>query len=182
MDYSGWSNKPTWLLIAHEFFNYVDIEIFIENAIGDDKLNDLLENLTNHLKDEFNEFKDQYLPENKLIEDLLEYACSEISFKEISEQLLKEIDIFIVSYNMPGYMPDAEPAYFTDYTNAQEYLKSVIKMHCEEADIDEDDEIVNDIITSIDALEEGEEFGYGFYQYIYKITKSNITDLSNKLI
>jgi len=73
---------------------------------------------------------------------------------------------FAAGWNMPGYMPDNEPACFETFEEVQSYLAEEIKRHAEESETPE-----SDIEPTLEMLDESEEeFGETVGNYHYWIT------------
>lgn len=79
---------------------------------------------------------------------------------------------FVAGWNMPGYMPDNEPAAFETFEDAQAYIREEIKRHAEEQETEFPD--------ALERLDESEdEFGETVGKYHFWITdtkESNFED------
>ena len=73
MGYNGWANRQTWLLNVHDFY---------EGAFDGQQFADVSE-LEDAMQSMFEEFLDENLPSNGLINDLL--VTSGIDYRELAE-------------------------------------------------------------------------------------------------
>lgn len=60
---------------------------------------------------------------------------------------------------MPGYMPDSEPAAFSDWESAKSYLRDEIERAAEETGNEEEAAALRETAERVDALADGDEFG-----------------------
>lgn len=82
---------------------------------------------------------------------------------------------YVAGYNMPGYMPDSEPAAFDDAEDAREYLAACMRDDAATLDpreFPEDGKTAADLETAADNLESSdcEEYGETIGRYHYFIT------------
>jgi hypothetical protein len=100
------------------------------------------------------------------------------------EELEGERKAWAVGWNMPGYMPDAEPSHHAEWSDARDSLIETLRLNCDEAF-----DLANDITTAkarcavydaaieaLDALDEGAEFGSTIGNYHYWISKVDPAD------
>jgi hypothetical protein len=88
-------------------------------------------------------------------EDVIDSRDVIARIEELQEQRMP----WGAGWNMPGYMPDSEPAAFTDWTSAQAYILDELKRYLDEVD---EPDAVTDIMETIDRLasaSEDSEFG-----------------------
>jgi hypothetical protein len=82
---------------------------------------------------------------------------------------------FVAGWNMPGYMPDNEPAAFETFGDAQEYLADEIKRHNDESDLPDET-----LAATLERLDESEsEFGETVGNYHYWITDTQASNFED---
>lgn len=96
-----------------------------------------------------------------------------IDSREIIERL-EELEAlrrpFAAGWNMPGYMPDNEPACFETYDDAKAYIADEIRRHGEELDLDVDDTSAIDAAKRCEESDEETGFGETVGEYHFWIT------------
>lgn len=75
---------------------------------------------------------------------------------------------WVAGYNMPGYMPDNEPAVFEDFGSAKRYIIDELKRDEEQADTEEEAETICGFAEDVN-LESG-EFSAQCGNYVYWVT------------
>jgi hypothetical protein len=81
---------------------------------------------------------------------------------------------FVAGWNMPGYMPDNEPAAFETFEDAQAYIREEIERGNEESYAPEDVE------AALERLDESEEeFGETIGKYHYWITDTQASNFED---
>jgi antirestriction protein len=100
------------------------------------------------------------------------------------EELEGERKAWAVGWNMPGYMPDAEPSHHAEWSDARDSLIETLRLNCDEAfDLADDIStakarcaVYDAAIEALDALDEGAEFGSTIGNYHYWISKLDERD------
>ena len=102
-DYNGWTNKETWLVKVHEFFDSEQIKEFLESHFNNEESNlssylcGVERALTLDLADWMEEYHDSLieelggLPSNSYVQDQLNCAIGSINWVEIAERYDQEI-------------------------------------------------------------------------------------------
>lgn len=75
------------------------------------------------------------------------------------EELQEKRQPWAAGWNMPGYMPDSEPAAFSGWESARSYLRDEIERAAEETDNKEEAKALQETAERVDALNDGDEFG-----------------------
>jgi hypothetical protein len=85
--------------------------------------------LAQHLKDDI----EDNAPDlgHTLYADLLSAAIGAANYYEIARHYVDDIRVYAAGWNMPGYMPDNPPAYFTSASLAVDYLHQHAEDHAE---------------------------------------------------
>lgn len=175
--YNGYTNWETW-----EVHNHLDSDMLAEWA------RDALETAIEDEADAENarevaiaavagcieEFVNDNAPEpDGLYSSLMWQALGQVDYSCIAEGYVNDIPIYIAGYNMPGYMPDAEPAIFLDHAIAVEYLTDEIRSAgeaCEDEKIAAEAEKLAD---EIDAnAKEGQDLQANFGGYVYWVHRA----------
>lgn len=158
--YNGWTNYATWRVNLELFDGYdCDAEERIQSSIDKD-CSDPLNDAACDLAEELREFAEESLScDNPLAESYALAFLDDVNWYEIAKDLLSDVTIYSAGWNMPGYMPECDPALFTDADDALEYIKS----ECESANEDVD-------CSAWQANENG-EFGCTVGNYHYYVTK-----------
>lgn len=139
--YNGWSNYETWLVKlwidndqgSHEYWGEQAREA-IENANFDK--DDAVSSLADMLQSEHEEAMPKV---HGVFSDLLNAALGSVNWQEIARNMVDELAVYSAGFNMPGYMPDNEPAFFLSDTDAREYIADEIERSIDE---EEDEEII----------------------------------------
>jgi len=133
--YNGWTNYETWVVNlwidndqgAHETMREWAQEC-MQDAIdkgcdADSARNDAACELGQRIE----QWHDVCVPENQgVFSDLLTRALGQVNWYEIAEHYIDDLELFCAGWNMHGYLPDSEPALFTDADDALEYIKHEI--------------------------------------------------------
>ena len=125
--YNGWSNYETWNANNWISDGMMDAETMahdrLAEAVEDESdMETAISNATDALAEQMeegcNDLCEDTCPQAGLFADLLNSALARINWREIAESYVKEIPIYATGYNMPGFMPDNEPAIFLDHADA----------------------------------------------------------------
>ena len=89
---------------------------------------------------------------------------------DMAEEEEEEGAAWVAGFNMPGYMPDSEPAEFDTWASARDYIREEIEREAAGYEGEREDD--DSAIQALDALEEGEEFGQTVGAYHYWMTRA----------
>lgn len=182
-EYNGWTNYETWLVKLWLDNDQGSAEYWMEEAR--DAMNAAVANensaeglrdeargiLAERIQSEHEHYVDELLPRAGFASDLMNAALSEVNWEEIARHYVEEIDVYVVGWNMPGYMPDSDPALFLDFDGAQESLKESFENHVEDDDSTSEGQI-EEIIDGIDTWKEsGNGWLFTWGNYVYWIEK-----------
>jgi hypothetical protein len=122
--YNGWSNYETWA-----------VNLWIDNSEGSqdywsERARECLkdadfdkEEAVSSLADEIENEHEEAMPEVEgVFSDLLRAAVGSVDWREVARSMLDDITVYSAGWNMPGYMPDSEPAMFLDCGDARAYI------------------------------------------------------------
>jgi len=102
-------------------------------------------------------------------------AAVDVDYDRLDElRELAKTPRFVAGYNMPGYLPDSEPAEFDDADVARSYIADELRRYAEYADTDEYAQQVQELAESLENLNTtgaGAEFGRTVGEYYYWITQ-----------
>jgi len=145
--YNGWSNYETWCASLWLTGNDASVAGMVsemarehlQDAIDRENSND---DAVSTLADALSEYVDENAPEMSasLYADMLRAALSEVDWREIAQSELSEIRVYCAGWNMPGYMPDSQPAQFLDADDARSYLADQMREDMDDLDNDESDD------------------------------------------
>lgn len=182
--YNGWTNYETWLIKlwmdneqgSNEYWEEMALECMTDaiddesdaEGVKDSARNDLAERIQN----EHETFVDELLPKAGFATDLMSASLGRVDWREIAEHYVDDIPVYCVGWNMPGYMPDSEPAMFLDFDDAKTNLKESFENHVED-DETVTEEQAREILDGIDGWKEsGKDWGFTFGQYYYWIVQN----------
>lgn len=159
-DYNGWTNYETWC---------VNLWLTNEPNDLDERAREHLEasdfdkgSATSDLADELKTDHEELMPEvTGVFADLLTSALGEVNWHEIAAHFVDEVRVYVAGWNMPGYMPDSEPACFLDAADAMEYIREQVR--------ESDEENAEEQADSMRADSKG-EYGQTFGAYHYFVT------------
>lgn len=182
--YNGWANYETWIVNlwmgnepgSNEYWEGLALECMadaIEDEIGAESVKDTARNsLAERIRNEHETLAEELLPKAGFATDLMSASLSRVDWREIAEHYVYEIPVYCVGWNMPGYMPDSEPAMFLDFDEAQESLKESFESHHEDDEAISGEQI-EEIIDGIDTWKETKgDWGFNFGQYFYWIVRN----------
>lgn len=170
--YNGYTNWETW-----EAHNHLDSDMLaewardaLEAAVKDEAdAENAREVAIAAMAEDTAEFVNDNAPETDgLYSSLMWQALGQVDYSCIAEGYINDIPIYIAGYNMPGYMPDAEPALFIDHALAVEYLADEIRNAGENADDENKAAEAEKLASEIDEnAKEGQDLQANFDRYVY---------------
>lgn len=84
---------------------------------------------------------------------------------------------FVAGWNMPGYMPDSEPAEFDNAEDAKQYIIDTVKRAEEETDDETEAETLCAFAEDVNL--ESDEFSAQCLNYVYWVTEDGIMGLDD---
>lgn len=94
--------------------------------------------------------------------------------EELREQRMPR---FVAGWNMPGYMPDSEPAEFDNAEDAKQYIIDTVKRAEEETDDETEAETLCAFAEDLNL--EGDEFSAQCLNYVYWVTEDGVIGLDD---
>ena len=176
--YNGWGNYETWNANIWISEGMMDAETMardcLAEAIEDETnmetaISNATDALAEQMENECSDLCEETCQQSGLFADLLTSALSKINWREIAESYVKEIPIYATGYNMPGYLPDNEPAIFLDHADAVSCLAENIKNMFEDTDQAEEAEKLAEQIER--EAQHGEPLQANFGGYVFWIEK-----------
>lgn len=144
--YKGWANYETWC-VNLEFFDgdglywRERVEELAKDAIesGDGfDAEDITYTMAQEMRESVENYIDEACGENMLVNGWATAFVLDANFHEIAAHVVEELDIWEAGWNMPGYMPDSEPAVFMDWDEARDYLVEELERAIDEQEEGED--------------------------------------------
>ncbi len=141
--YNGWSNYETWNANIWISDGMMDVETMAQDCLAEavdrepdmeTAISNATDALAEQMENDCNDLCEENCQQSGLFADLLNNALSKIDWRELAESYVKEIPIYATGYNMPGYMPDNEPAIFLDHADAVSCLSGNLKNMFEDTD------------------------------------------------
>lgn len=171
-EYNGWYNYETWLANLHfdDAFRD-DAESILADCI--DEFSDaetIRSEATEHLAAAIKEVITDCTPENQngLAQDFINAGLREINYEEIANHYIADRDLWSAGWNMPGCMPDSDPAVFLTAGAAREYIADEIDRAAEDVSDAEHIEYAH----SAETCRKGKgEFGETIGRYHYWVAK-----------
>ena len=174
--YNGWTNYETWVVnlwLTNDQGSDEqlrdDARYHLEQAIEkgcdtESARNDAAYELGQSLREQHEEFAPEL---TGVFSDLLRASLRAVNWYEIGRAAIDDLTIYSAGWNMPGYLPDAEPQIFLDADDALEHIKDAAKDSIEDY-IDADD-----LAQKIDdwRADRHGEFGQTFGNYHYFVTR-----------
>jgi hypothetical protein len=166
--YNGWTNRNTWLVALWIDNEQGSQEYVIEQARELLESNDFdrdsaTSDLATWLQDYHDKIQEEQTGFTGVLANLLNTALAFVEWHEIAKHYIDDIEVFSAGWNMPGYMPDNEPAQFLESSEAMEYLQESVAESGEH-------ESQCDIALDWKADKNG-EFGQTLGQFHYFIAK-----------
>lgn len=128
MSYNGWTNRETWCVMLWCDYSEQAQEFVSDAILGNTCAEDIREEATNRLADiireDINNMWDEDIgnKESTLLTDLIGDPIARINFDELTRSYVGDVELYVANWNMPGYMPDSDPAFFTNDSDAREYI------------------------------------------------------------
>lgn len=176
-EYNGYINWETW-----EVHNHLDSDMLTEWAIN--ALETAFESeldaenaraiAVSAMGEVVEEFTNDNAPETEgMYSSLMWQALGQVDYNCIAERYVNDIPIYVAGYNMPGYMPDAEPALFLDHALAIEYLTDEIRNAGENTEDEEKAAESEKLANEIDAsARDGQDLQANFDGYVYWLRRA----------
>ena len=95
--------------------------------------------------------------------------------EELREQRTER---WVAGWNMPGYMPDSEPAEFDKVEDAKQYIIETVKRAEDETDDETEAEILCGFAEDVN-LETADEFNAQCLQYVYWVREDGVMGLDD---
>lgn len=147
--YSGWSNYETWNASLWIREGMMDVETMAHDCLADaiedetdmkTAFSNAVKALAEQMEDECDDLRTDTCQLSGMFADLLNSALNRINWREVAESCVKDIPIYTTGYNMPGFMPDNDPALFLDHSDAVSCLAENLKNVFEDAEQSEEAE------------------------------------------
>jgi len=149
-EYNGWTNYETWLVNLWLNESGEDLTArtaeYVQAAIDDgacdaQSVRDAAaEVLAQTLENDHDDAADELNIPNGVFSDLLSAALREVDWRSIADHYVSDVQLWSAGWNLPGCLPDSDPAVFTDAASALAY-------------------IVESAVESLDPSDEGEGAG-----------------------
>lgn len=176
--YNGWSNYETWNANMWISDGMMDVETMARDCLADaiedetdmeTAISNATDALAEQMENECNDLCEETCQQSGLFADLINNALSKINWREIAENYIKEIPIYATGYNMPGFMPDNDPAIFLDHADAVSCLAENLKNMFEDTDQAEEAEKLAEQIER--EAQQGKPLQANFGGYVFWIEK-----------
>ncbi len=120
-----------------------------------------------------------------VFQDLLSASLRQVNWREIAEHYVDDVPLFSAGWNMPGYMPDSDPALFTSHSDAIDYIRDEIERARDEAEESHNAEHEGDdhataftggedaeaAAARLEQVKDGEDTQEQVGQYVYWVAK-----------
>ena len=177
-NYNGWTNYETWLVklwMDNSEYWEEEARSCMDDACPKEAdaaslRNEARHDLAERIKESHESYVDEVMPRPAgFLNDLVNAALSEVNWDEIAAHYVDDIPVYAAGWNMPGYMPDSEPALFLDFDDARAYLADEIDRIADEDGVDEDD--AAQLVDEVNEWKESGEHGLNFGSYFYWIVR-----------
>jgi len=149
--YNGWTNWETWCINLHitndQGWNDQKeqiIEEWWDNQCHEGnnpkkELHDLANTIQEWCEEDFEMLKeDMDAPHHKpssfplIFSDIIQGFLSNVNWFELAENWTEEKEVWVAGWNMPGYLPDTDPATFADFESAKQYIVDTMLSHADD--------------------------------------------------
>ncbi len=182
-EYNGWHNYETWcanLWMTNDQGGAESLEESARQCLQDaidSNESDIRESATHALaavlESQHEEMAEEWMPDqSSFFADLLNAGMREVNWYEIAEHAIGDIALYSAGWNMPGYMPDSDPAVFLDADGAREYVADQMESAIEESGDFGNEKNIEVSVAAIDECRIGSgEYGATFGNYHYFVTR-----------
>ena len=180
--YNGWRSYETWLAKLRMDNDGTDLAKMAEEHLRQARDNspdgdaetirrDAGESFATMLESMHDEAAEQ-IDAKGFFADAINATLREVDWREIADNVLDDIPLWVAGLNMPGYMPDSTPSVFMDWSDAREYLLEELDRTNEDAEtpdpaVDEYADSLRNLKSDYDA-----EIGQTIQSYHYWISKA----------
>lgn len=173
--YNGWTNYETWAVNLWMSNDQGSSEYWEEQAREVLEREDFdKDSAKSDLADMIQEQHDETQPAvDGVFSDLLNAAMSEVNWYEIAEHYIDDIDVYVAGWNMPGYMPDSEPAFFLEFDDAKRHILQEMTSHEDEYAEQGDESKAEDVSAAKEDVNlESKEFSVTVAGYAYWVSRA----------
>ena len=172
--YNGWSNYETWNANNWISDGMMDAETMARDCLAESiedetdmetAISNATDALAEQMENDCNDLCADTCQQSGLFADLLNSALSKINWREIAENYVKEIPIYATGHNMPGFMPDNDPAIFLDHADAVACLAENLKNMFEDTDQAEQAEKLAEQVEKEAIFEKPLQANFGGYVF-----------------
>jgi hypothetical protein len=177
--YNGWTNYETWLVnlwmdndgsdsMVREWAEECLQDAIDKGCDANSLRNDAAYELGQRIRMYHDEMQESTIEVFGVFADLINASLREVNWYEIAEHYTNDITIYSAGWNMPGCLPDSDPALFIDAGDALEHIRDQV------SNVDDAPEDAWDAIQaaadSIEADANG-EFSQQFRGLVYWVSK-----------
>lgn len=187
--YNGWKNYETWNCKLWMDNDSGSCDYWAEraqdcvqraidgqgNPYADDIRDAAAMLLADEIENETSEGADSLTGVTGMYSDLLSAALGRIDYREIADSILSDVEIYSAGWNMPGCLPESDPAVFTDADDALEYVRESARTAVSDAfdggQMTEQEAETAESEIDAWAADKNGEFGHTYRDYHYWVTK-----------